>query len=70
MKTYSTQQAAKLVGVSYITLRRWLSHGKIRSSVAVPFDGRTLWRWTLADVERARKVKAAQKPGPKPKGRT
>ncbi len=66
MRTYSTRQAAKLIGVSYVTVRRWLADGKIRTSVAVPYDGRTLWRWTLADVARARKVKAAQKPGPKP----
>ena len=56
-----------MVGVSYVTLRRWLADGKIKPSVAVPYDGRTLWRWSLADVERARRVKAAQKPGPKPK---
>ena len=30
-------------------------------------DGRTLWRWTKADVERARRFKAMQKPGPKSK---
>jgi hypothetical protein len=28
--------------------------------------GRTLWRWTDADIVRGRKVKAKQKPGPKP----
>jgi hypothetical protein len=65
VKTHSTQQAAKLAGVSYITLRRWLADGKIKPSVGVPFGAKTLWRWTLADVARARKFKATQRPGPK-----
>jgi predicted site-specific integrase-resolvase len=67
-KTYSTPQAAKKIGVSFITLHRWLRDGKIRPSLAFPLQGRTLWLWTDADIAKGRKVKAAQKPGPKPKG--
>jgi len=67
MRTYSTNQAAKLIGVHPVTVRKWLASGKVRPSVAVPMDGRTLWRWTAADVEKARRFKATQKPGPKPK---
>lgn len=64
--TFSTQQAAKRMGVSFRTLNRWLALGLIRPSVAVPMGGgRTLWRWTDADIAKGRKVKAAQKPGPK-----
>ena len=70
MKTYSTRQAAKIIGVSYVTLRRWLSKGQLKPSQGVPYDGRTLWRWTQADIAKGRKVKAAQKPGPKPKKRS
>lgn len=66
-KTYSTPQAAKKIGVSFITLHRWLRDGKIRPSVAIPVEKRTLWAWTDADIAKGRKVKAAQKPGPKPK---
>ena len=67
-KTYSTAQAARKIGVGFRTLNRWLDRGKIRPSVAVPMGGgRTLWRWTDADIAKGRKVKAAQKPGPKPK---
>ena len=67
-KTYSTPQAAKKIGVSFRTLNRWLNIGKIRPSDGIPFsDGRMLWRWTDADIAKGRKVKAAQKPGPKPK---
>jgi len=57
MKTYSTRQAAEIVGISWITLRRWLAAREVRPSVAVPYDGRTLWRWTDADVEKLRKYK-------------
>lgn len=71
-KTYSTKRAAVKMGVSFRTLNRWLARGLIRASVAVPIDGgRTLWRWTEADIAKGRKVKATQKPGKKPKkGRT
>ncbi len=65
-KTYSTQSAAAKIGVSFRTLNRWLALGLVRPSMAIPMGGgRTLWRWTDADIARGRKVKAAQKPGPK-----
>jgi predicted site-specific integrase-resolvase len=67
-KTYSTQQAAKRIGVSFRTLNRWLASGLIRPSVAIPMGGgRTLWRWTEIDIARGRKVNATQRPGPKVK---
>ena len=69
-KTYSTAQAARKIGVGFRTLNRWLDLDKIRPSVAVPIGGgRTLWRWTDADIAKGRKVKAAQRPGPKPRTR-
>jgi predicted site-specific integrase-resolvase len=69
-KTCSTKRAAVKMGVSFRTLNRWLALGLIRPSMAIPIEGgRTLWRWTDADVARGRKVKVTQKPGPKPKGR-
>ncbi len=67
-KTYSTKSAAAKMGVSFRTLNRWLALGLIRPSQAIPIGGGlTLWRWTDADIARGRKVKAAQKPGPKAK---
>ena len=67
-KTYSKKRAAAKIGVSFRTLNRWLSLGLIRSSVAIPIEGgRTLWRWSDADIAQGRKVKAGQHPGPKPK---
>jgi predicted site-specific integrase-resolvase len=65
-KTYSTQVAAKRIGVSFRTLNRWLAQGKIRSLQGIALsDGRKLWRWSDADLAKGRKVKAAQKPGRK-----
>jgi len=65
-KTYSTRRAAAKIGVSFRTLNRWLALRKIRPSQEIPLGGgRSLWRWTDADIARGRKVKAAQKPGPK-----
>ena len=67
-KTYSTKQAAAKIGIGFRSLNRWLALGTIRPSTAIKMpDGRTLWLWTDADIARGRKVKAAQKPGPKPK---
>ena len=57
MGAYSTRQAAKMVGIHWVTLRRWLAAGKVRPSHAIPLNGSTLWRWTQADVERLRKYK-------------
>ena len=65
-KTFSTQEAAKKMGISFRTLNRWLFRGLIRPSLEFAIGGgRTLWRWTEADISRGRNVKAAQKPGPK-----
>jgi hypothetical protein len=67
-KTLSTAGAARKIGVGLRTLNRWLALGKIKPSVAFPIaGGRTLWRWTDADIAKGRKVKAEQKPGPKAK---
>jgi hypothetical protein len=65
-KTYSTQKAAAKIGVGFRTLNRWLARGLVRPSMSIPIGGgRTLWRWTDADIAKGRKVKSAQKPGPK-----
>ena len=65
-KTYSTRQAAAKMGVSFRTLNRWLALGRIKPSRAVEMPARrTLWLWSEADIAKGRRVKAAQKPGPK-----
>ena len=57
MRTYSTREVAKIIGIHWVTLRRWLAAGRIRPSRAIPLNGTTLWRWTDRDVERVRKFK-------------
>jgi hypothetical protein len=65
-KTYSTRQAAAKMRVSFRTLNRWLADRKIKPSTAIKMpNGHTLWLWGEADIAKGRKVKAAQKPGPK-----
>ena len=73
-RTYSTQDVAQKVGIHLMTLHRWLRSGVVRASVGVPMNGRTLWRWTDADVKKVRKHKEenyrkgrGRKPKPKPK---
>jgi predicted site-specific integrase-resolvase len=66
-KTYSTPEAAKLIGVSVITLHRWLAAQKIQPYGIELGDGRKLWRWNERDIAEGRKLKASQKYGPKTK---
>jgi len=67
MKTYSTAQVAKMVGVHKMTLIRWLLAGKIAEPRRLMNAGIDARIWNDQDVERARKFKGTQKPGPKPK---
>jgi hypothetical protein len=57
-RTHSTQQVAQDVGIHWMTLHRWLNADVVRPSIAVPMNGRTLWRWTDADLEKVREYKA------------
>jgi len=59
MKTHSTKRVAQLVGIHWMTLYRWLEQGKVRPSIVVPLNGRSIRRWTDRDVERVKKFKAA-----------
>ena len=72
MKTYSTKQAARLVGIHWVTLHHWLAAKKVRASQAFPIDGRKYWRGTEHDVARVRKYKEKfyrKGRGPKPKAK-
>ena len=57
MKTYSTRQAAELIGIHWVTLHHWLAGRKVKPSIAIPLNGRTLWRWTKKDISAVRKYK-------------
>jgi predicted site-specific integrase-resolvase len=60
-KTYNTPQAAKLIGVSLITLHRWIAAKKIQPLGIELSDGRKLWRWNDRDIAEGRKIKARRK---------
>ena len=59
MKDYTVKQAAKLLGVDPQTLFRWIWNGKVRPSLAIPMNGRKLYRFSDDDVERVRRYKSA-----------
>ena len=57
MSPMSTLEAAKSVGVTRVTLERWLAQGKIKPPK--PFRvGRRLFRlWTRANIEQVKRYK-------------
>jgi len=57
MTNYSTATVAAEVGVSKLTLIRWLVAGKIKEPRRVKQGGIELRLWTTRDVERVRKYK-------------
>jgi len=69
MRTHSTKQLAKLVGVHWITLLRWAAAGQIKPSQVIRLNSAKIYCWTDADVEKVRRFKGTLKPGPKPKKR-
>jgi hypothetical protein len=57
--TYSTEQAAGLAGISYITLRRWLSSRDFRPSIGLGIGGgKTIWRFSPKDIAALLEYKA------------
>lgn len=65
-RTYSTSEAAREIGLSLRQLNRWLRDDLVKPTVAVPIGaGRTLWRWTPADIRRAKRLVGTFRPGPK-----
>jgi excisionase family DNA binding protein len=59
MASHSVKQAAKLLGVDQQTLFRWIWNGKVRPSIALPMNGRKLYRFTDNDVKKVRRYKSA-----------
>jgi predicted DNA-binding transcriptional regulator AlpA len=58
MKTYSTLQVAKLLGLTSATLHRWIRQRKIQVPPIQSLGGVKVRLWAPDDVERARKYKA------------
>lgn len=74
MKVYSTSQAAKIAGISRVTLERWIRDGKVKKPSALGNGPGNARLWTEPEVERVRKYKeknyykgrGGSKPKPKP----
>jgi excisionase family DNA binding protein len=67
MKTYTTPEAAKQVGVSRQTLQAWIAADAIDAPELIKVGRISARLWTKADIERARKFKGTLKPGRVPK---
>ncbi len=60
MKSLSTAEVVKRIGVNRRTLYRWLYSGKIPEPKRGRLAGRSFRIWTPRDVERVKKYKAAR----------
>jgi excisionase family DNA binding protein len=56
-KTYSTREAAKAVGITRVTLQRWITAGKIRAPRTQLINGVGKRLWSAEDISRLRKTK-------------
>jgi excisionase family DNA binding protein len=54
METFSTRQAAKMLGIGASTLSRYITAGKIPAPKAVQVGGMSVHLWTERAVERVR----------------
>ena len=59
MKSYSTVEVARKVGIHKSTLRDWLQRGAIPEPKRQSNGGQVVRIWTDRDVERVRRYKAA-----------
>jgi predicted site-specific integrase-resolvase len=57
MKSFSTQDVLKQVGISRATLERWLASGKLKGPQTVRFGKSEFRSWTASDLDRVRKYK-------------
>jgi predicted DNA-binding transcriptional regulator AlpA len=55
MRTLSTSQVAKLLGLWQPNLQRAIREGKVKAPPLVKVGGMRIRLWSAADVERARK---------------
>lgn len=56
-RTITTAKAAAAVGITRITLQRWIASGKVRAPRPTLRGSVGLRLWTSADIARLRKVK-------------
>ena len=56
-KLANTQQAASAVGISVMTLHRWVTAGKVKAPKLRIRNGRAVRLWGKADLAELRKLK-------------
>ncbi len=59
MRTYTTKQVARIIGIGRSTLVAWLRSGKVKEPRRIRGGGIDARVWTARDVERVRMWKAA-----------
>jgi excisionase family DNA binding protein len=57
MAHVSTQQVARQLGISRVTLERWLAKGDLKPPQMISFGMSKFRNWTASDIERVRKYK-------------
>ena len=69
-KHLTTKEAAKVVGITRVTLQGWIKRGKFRAPKTQLRNGHAVRLWTESDVVRlqALKKKIYNKVGGRPKG--
>jgi predicted site-specific integrase-resolvase len=58
MKTLSTRDVLKHVGIGRATLERWLASGKLKKPKTIKFGKSEFRSWTVNDLERVQKFKS------------
>jgi predicted DNA-binding transcriptional regulator AlpA len=67
MKSLPTSEVVSLIGVHAITLERWLAKNPKLAPKTLRIGGRVVRLWTMKDVSKLKRFKAAQRKGRKPK---
>ena len=57
LRHYTTRQAARKVGISLVTLQRWVSARKVKAPKLSVSRGRAVRLWAQGDLARLRRVK-------------
>lgn len=65
MSVYSTREAAKKLGISLLTLQRYIAKNKIPVPSLTKIGGGKLRIWTEQDIEKVRRVLPSLKNGRK-----
>ena len=54
---HSTKEVAKAVGITHLTLQRWVARGGVQPSQRMKRGVREYWLWTDQDIARVRRYK-------------